>query len=182
MSILIISDTHGLVHEVQEVVKRHQAEAIFHCGDFCVDRTRPPFSAMTMVRGNCDVERSVPEEQVSQWRDLLLFQTHGHLYGVKQSLLKLHYRAEQLGANVVLFGHSHFPVCTVERGILFINPGSLQLPRGFDRPTYACLKQLSATADQVEVEVTYYDHRGEVNDQRGGRFTIRKPALGQENG
>lgn len=174
MSVLILSDTHGLVREVKDVVARHQVEHILHCGDFCVDRTREPFSAMRMVRGNCDTDRSVPEEQFTKWKDLQIYQTHGHLYNVKQSMLKLHYRAEEVGANVVLFGHSHVPVCAEERGILFLNPGSLQLPRQFPVPTYAVLSQTGAAEKNVTVEVSFFDHHGNPVAQQGGQFTLRR--------
>jgi putative phosphoesterase len=174
MSILILSDTHGLVNEVKQVVERHQVEMIFHCGDFCVDRNREPFAGMQLVRGNCDSVTDVPVDRKVCWNGLVIYQTHGHLYGVKSSLLNLHYRAEEVGANVVLFGHSHFPVCAEERGILFINPGSLQLPRGFDLPTYAVLSKLAESEQGHHVEVIYYDHKGNVVKQRGGRYIVRR--------
>ncbi|MBO8163784.1 MAG: metallophosphoesterase [Brevibacillus sp.] len=174
MSILILSDTHGLVYEVKQVAERHAVEQIFHCGDFCTDRTREPFAGMRLVRGNCDTDRGVPLELITPWRDLTIYQTHGHLYGVKSSLMRLQYRAEEIGANVVLFGHSHFPLCTEERGMLFLNPGSLQLPRGYDLPTYAILDQVGQDEHQIEVEVRYYTHHGNPVNDRGGRFILHR--------
>jgi len=174
MGILVMSDSHGLVKEVKQVVDRHQVEKILHCGDFCVDPLREPFSRMMLVRGNCDTAKSVPTEQQTKWRDLHILQTHGHLFGVKSSLLRLHYRAEETGANVVVFGHSHFPVCGVVRDILFLNPGSLQLPREFDVPTYAILEQTGATAKTVHVSVSFYDHQGNPVSSLGGRYSLRR--------
>lgn len=174
MGILVMSDSHGLVREVKQVVDRHQVDRILHCGDFCVDHSREPFSRMTLVRGNCDAARDVPTEQQTKWRDLHILQTHGHLFGVKSSLLRLHYRAEETGANVVVFGHSHVPVCGVERDILFLNPGSLQLPRGFDVPTYAILEEEDATAKAVHVSVSFYDPLGNAVPKLGGTYTLRR--------
>ena len=175
MSILVISDTHGLVREVEQVVKRHpQVEQILHCGDFCVDHQRKPFTGMVLVRGNGDTARAVPTERQIGWRDLRIFQTHGHLYGVKSSLLRLQYRAEETGANVVLFGHSHIPVCGVERGILFLNPGSLRSPRGFDKPTYAIVEQTDATPESVQIMVSYFDTNGRPESRLGGEFSVRR--------
>lgn len=173
MSILILSDTHGLRHEVNKVVSRHQAEQIFHCGDFCVDRRHEPFQRMKLVRGNCDIDTTVPEEALTSWRNLRIYQTHGHLYNVKSSLLKLQYRAEETNANVILFGHSHMPVCAVIRDILFINPGSLQMPRGFRVPTYVILEELAADSEQVTVNVRFYDDLGNHVQELGGEFHIR---------
>ena len=175
MAILILSDSHGLVREVEQVVGRHpNVEKILHCGDFCVDHQKKPFSRMVLVRGNCDTTKAVPTEQLMDWRDLHILQTHGHLYGVKSSLLRLHYRAEETAANVVLFGHSHTPVCAAERGILFLNPGSLQMPRGFDKPTYAILEQTEATAEAVRVTVAFYDRAGNPEQRLGGQFSLRR--------
>ncbi len=174
MSILILSDTHGLVSEVKKVVARHDVEKIFHCGDFCVDHHREPFDSMLLVKGNCDTAKHVPGERKTMWKQLRIFQTHGHQFDVKSSLLRLHYRAEEVGANVVLFGHSHFPVCAVERGILFLNPGSLQLPRGFDVPTYAVLEQTAETDQDVRVNVIFYDHLGNTVNRLGGNYSVRR--------
>ncbi|MGN7468399.1 metallophosphoesterase family protein [Brevibacillus sp. SAFN-007a] len=174
MGILVVSDSHGLVREVAQVAGRHAVDNILHCGDFCVDHRREPFSRMTLVRGNCDAPSEVPVEQQTNWRDLHILQTHGHLYGVKSSLLRLHYRAEEVGANVVVFGHSHVPVCGVERDILFVNPGSLQLPRGFDVPTYAIIEETGVTPTTVQVAVTFYDCQGNLVRELGGSYSIRR--------
>ncbi|WP_328212060.1 metallophosphoesterase [Brevibacillus centrosporus] len=174
MGILVMSDSHGLVREVAQVVGRHKVEKILHCGDFCVDHTRDPFSKMTLVRGNCDTTKAVPTEQQTKWNDLHILQTHGHLFGVKSSLLRLHYRAEETGANVVIFGHSHVPVCGVERDVLFLNPGSLQMPRGFDVPTYAILEQTGVTSTAVQVSVSFYDHLGSPVKSLGGKYSFRR--------
>lgn len=174
MSILVLSDSHGLVDEVRQAVERHNAAYVFHCGDFCTDHTKQPFAAMRLVRGNCDQESEVPLERGSVWKHLRIYQTHGHLYGVKSSLLKLHYRAEENAANVVIFGHSHVPVCTLERGILFLNPGSMLQPRNFPVPTYALVEEEAAGEDFVEVNVRFFTMSGESIKERGGSFRLHR--------
>lgn len=176
MSILILSDSHGATAEVKAAVERHQAAYVFHCGDFCTDHKKAPFASMRLVRGNCDVDSEVPLELGSVWKNLRIYQTHGHLFGVKSSLLKLHYRAEETGANLVIFGHSHVPVCTVERDILFLNPGSILQPRHFPVPTYALVEEGEAGADFVVVNVTYFDSKGTPVNERGGTFRLRRQA------
>ncbi len=169
-----MSDSHGLQKEVRQVVERHPAEIVLHCGDFCVDHKLEPFKRMALVRGNCDAPSEVALERVTNWQSLRIFQTHGHLFGVKNSLLRLHYRAEETGANVVIFGHSHVPVCTEERGILFINPGSLQSPRQFPQPTYVVLNQAGATDEGVQVEVVFYEAKGTRIKELGGTYRINR--------
>ena len=45
-----------------------------------------------------------------------------------------------MGANVVLFGHTHVPLCLEEEGVLYLNPGSLTSPRGGSHASYAILE------------------------------------------
>lgn len=174
MSILILSDSHGLTNEVKQAVERHQAAYVFHCGDFCTDHKKAPFAGMRLVRGNCDVASEVPLELGTVWKRLRIYQTHGHLFGVKSSLLKLHDRAKESGANMVIFGHTHVPVCAWERGILFLNPGSMLKPRHFLVPTYAVVEEEEADDDFVGVNVTYFNIEGTPVKERGGLFRLRR--------
>ena len=48
-------------------------------------------------------------------------------------------KAEDSGAKVLLFGHTHRAFVQVQRGILVLNPGSISRPRGRDRPTFAVI-------------------------------------------
>ena len=54
--------------------------------------------------------------------------THGHLYGVKTGLTALSYAADEIGADIVLYGHTHIPDITNYNNKWFINPGSLGRP------------------------------------------------------
>lgn len=45
-------------------------------------------------------------------------------------LQKLAYLAEQSHADIVLFGHTHLIGCEVVNHRLYLNPGSILLPRG----------------------------------------------------
>ena len=58
---------------------------------------------------------------------------------MKYDLNRLRYRAEEVGASVVLFGHSHVAGALIEDGIVYINPGSIRMPRGRSEKTYALL-------------------------------------------
>ena len=65
---------------------------------------------------------------------------HGHLYQVGMGLSHIKQKARDMGANIVLFGHTHVPVNMEENGILFLNPGSLTKPRGGSACSYALLE------------------------------------------
>ncbi|MDR6226466.1 metallophosphoesterase family protein [Desmospora profundinema] len=170
MRILIVSDSHGEEKLLHRIVEREGADHVIHCGDFCTDRDRLPRTSLTVVRGNCDWE-PVPEEEYwdgGKWRFLVV---HGHLHQVKTSLLPVRYRAEELGARIACFGHSHYPLCEQLGDVLLINPGSITQPRGFAHPTFAVLE----TESESRVRVSYFTPDGAAVPERGGIFDW-KPA------
>jgi uncharacterized protein len=161
MKVLIISDSHGRAKRLNEIVDRVKADHVIHCGDFCTGRSELPSVPLTVVRGNCDWEE-VSEEEIFEADSLCFFVTHGHRYRVKESLLPIKYRAQEAGAQIACFGHSHFPVCEKEDGVLLINPGSITQPRGFTVPTYAVLE----TKDG-KIKVVFYQTDGTPITERG---------------
>ena len=44
-------------------------------------------------------------------------------------MLKLRYKALEIGADIVLYGHTHIGKIDFEEGIWYINPGSASVPR-----------------------------------------------------
>lgn len=127
MKILIISDSHGLTDELQTIAKRHAAEVdmMIHCGDSELETNHPALEGYKVVKGNCDFMGDFEEELLLPLDGGgKLFLTHGHLHGIKQSLLQVYYRAEELGADIICFGHSHIPGSELLRGKLLINPGN----------------------------------------------------------
>jgi putative phosphoesterase len=169
MRLVVVSDTHGSTEYLSAILARHPHVAAFHCGDFCYPREQAP--EFTYVRGNCDIDREAPEEKISEIGPLRIFQTHGHTYGVKQTAMRLRYRALEAQANVVLFGHTHEVTSVVEENILFVNPGSLLLPRSHTVPTYAVLDVTEAEHD-VQIEVAYYSPDGKHQPRLGGIYRV----------
>jgi putative phosphoesterase len=149
MKILVMSDTHGdseIIHDVKSYVG--SVDAIFHCGDSELDLHHASLEGVQVVLGNCDMDSSLPIEVNMKVIDTNIFMTHGHLFQVKSSLLSLNYRAHELHAEVVLFGHSHVLGAEMINGILFVNPGSLKVPRGRNEKSYAIIDK-SASHYQV---------------------------------
>ena len=140
MRILVLSDTHGNLSRLDAVLRgAGTPDAIIHLGDHASDaakiakRTGIP---VLSVRGNCDYDDDVPSEAVFSFEDVRLFCTHGHLYWDETAL---RYRAEELGRQAVLHGHTHIPALDYDGTVLDLNPGSLSLPRGGSKPGYAML-------------------------------------------
>lgn len=160
MKILIISDSHGLKEPLFEVMNRHEQDVdlILHCGDS--ELPYEHFSSykdkLLIVRGNCDLDSNYKEEITYSKNEVNIFLTHGHLYNVKASLLKLAYRAEDTGSNLVCFGHSHVAGCAYDEGVLYINPGSLRLPRVRAERSYVIV-----TYNEETVIVDFFDDFGQ---------------------
>lgn len=144
MRILIVSDSHGLTKELKRLVEKHQGEVdcFIHCGDSELDPDDPAIKNFIIVRGNCDFDERFPEDIVKKIGDQTIFITHGHRYSVKSSLMKLAYKAKEVSANIACFGHSHQLGAEMVHGTLFINPGSIRLPRGRIERTYVILDVL----------------------------------------
>lgn len=184
-SLLVMSDTHGLTTEVKRLVERVTARKkvsrIIHCGDFCCDRHQEPFSKMVLVRGNCDVDDTVPEERIIDWEGLRILVVHGHLLRVKQTAMNLRYRAMETGSHIVCFGHTHVMTCTESGDILFVNPGSLARPRQTSDPSFAIIEKIVGSSDEssdreshVRVKVRYFTRQLQLIKNQGGVFTIPK--------
>ncbi|WP_026690569.1 metallophosphoesterase family protein [Alteribacter aurantiacus] len=153
MRAMIISDSHGWRKELKQVIDRHREEVdmIIHCGDSELETEASELVGVNTVRGNCDFTGKFPEERVDEAKGIRVFTGHGHLLNVKMSSLQLKYKGEETEADVVCFGHSHVPEAFVEEGMVFLNPGSIRLPRGeVNVGTYVILE-----VDQEEASVTY---------------------------
>ncbi|MBP3040493.1 metallophosphoesterase [Bacillaceae bacterium Marseille-Q3522] len=156
MKMLIVSDSHGLTEELIELKKRHQDEVdvMIHCGDSELAAKDEALSDFITVCGNCDIDYRFPDEVVKSIEDVTFFVVHGHHHQVKSSLLSLSYRAKECGANIVCFGHSHYLGVEMLENTLYINPGSLRLPRGRQEHTYVIL-----TTSKTEFTVEVYDYK-----------------------
>lgn len=160
MKILIVSDSHGLTTELTEIKEKHSdgVDLFIHCGDSELSAIEKSLSRYLVVRGNCDFEKNFPEELVENVNGLRLFIAHGHRYSVKSTLLNLAYRAKELKANIVCFGHSHILGAEMIDDILYINPGSIRLPRGRQEKTYVIID-----VEEKEITLHVFDlHQGEL--------------------
>ncbi|MGZ0086608.1 metallophosphoesterase family protein [Caldibacillus thermoamylovorans] len=156
MKAIIVSDSHGLTDELAQIAARHRHEAdlFIHCGDSELAVEAEEIAPFAVVRGNCDWA-AFPNERMVEAAGIRFLITHGHLYGVKTSLSRLSERAEEAGADVICFGHSHLAGVEKMGGRLFINPGSIALPRGRTEKTYAVL-----SIDGGRTHVQFYDVSG----------------------
>ncbi|WP_164668452.1 YfcE family phosphodiesterase [Virgibacillus doumboii] len=155
--VLVISDSHGSTEELKQIKARHSVEFMIHCGDSELDMDAPELEGFLKVAGNCDFDTRFSQEQGSLIEDLHFFFAHGHRHQVKSNLLTVAYRAEEEGAQVICFGHTHIAGAEKVGNQLLINPGSTLLPRVRNEQTYALMEW--NTVDDVHVD--FYTVEGE---------------------
>ncbi|MEE9274017.1 MAG: metallophosphoesterase family protein [bacterium] len=134
----VLSDTHGrLTEDVRRACAG--AERILHAGDVgggvildLLEEAAP----VTAVAGNVDPPDEAPLRatvEAGGWRVLVqhIVWSRGGPSGEVLDLLG------RQGADLVVFGHTHQPLCQRTGGTVFLNPGSCG-PRRFSLPrTYA---------------------------------------------
>jgi len=136
-TIVVFSDSHGipLPSKLLEVAKESDyvfflGDGLGGLGDILLNK------GFHAVRGNCDAYCGFPDEELVQVENVKFLLTHGHNYHVKSDRLYLCYRAQEVGASVALYGHTHFADEETEGGVLLLNPGSIQSPM-IGAPSYA---------------------------------------------
>ena len=146
MKILVFSDSHGNTSRMRSAIEDHKnnCKLIIHLGDGVRDieyvSSFYPEIPVVSLKGNGE----------SLFRDIRIFDElgvrfmcmHGHSYGVKSSLDRAIYAAEEEDANILLYGHTHDPKDTVVnlpsgKSIRIFNPGSVG--RGYP-PSYGIIE------------------------------------------
>lgn len=133
MKILVISDSHREKRNLYQVLEREKPlDLMIHCGDLQEDDFELELLAeckMEAVAGNMDFYSGLPVQKEFHIGNYKVFLTHGHMYGVNFGEQELIRTAEEVGANIVMYGHTHRPVLRREGDILVLNPGSISFPR-----------------------------------------------------
>ena len=144
MKILVFSDSHGSSAPLRAALEAHRdAEAAVFLGDGAAEAwdvlADYPHLARCILAGNCDSHIALAargadlgEECVLDLGGKRFFCLHGHTRGVKMGMERALYRASEVEADGILFGHTHIalneyapdPACPSRRILLF-NPGSV---------------------------------------------------------
>ena len=109
--LLILSDSHNSASAVERIL---HAESDANAVVFLGDGLRDLEEALTLH----------PKMKVYAVDQVVVFYTHGHMYGVKYDLDTLADAAAARGAEVALFGHTHKPTALQKNGVFLFNPGS----------------------------------------------------------
>jgi uncharacterized protein len=168
--VLIVSDSHGLTKELNVLRERHSEDVdlLIHCGDSELVPEDEAISGYLTVMGNCDFGGGYPLETMAEVAGRKFFITHGHRYSIKTSLMNLKYKAQEVNADIVCFGHSHVLGAEVIGGTLFLNPGSIRLPRERLEKTYVILD----LQDDV-IKMSVFEVNGRQIPELAREFVLR---------
>ncbi|MGE5673073.1 MAG: metallophosphoesterase [Mycobacterium leprae] len=136
--VAVLSDTHGGLDNLHRLsALLGPVDWLLHAGDHMQDaqeigsRLLVEPERVRAVVGNCDYPLREPVHQAFPIGDVTVYLTHGHLFGVKQGLERLYYKAKELSADVAIFGHTHVAYQAEWNGVLLLNPGSATAPRPY---------------------------------------------------
>jgi putative phosphoesterase len=139
----LISDTHGLLRP-EAVRALRGSDFIIHAGDIGAPAVLDELSHLapvTAIRGNND-----KGSWASVLRETEVLKVGATSVFVIHNLAEIDRDPAEAGFHVVVSGHSHRPAHRMERGVLFVNPGSAG-PRRFSLPVAA--GQLVVAGTQV---------------------------------
>ena len=127
--LVILSDSHNSEPAIRRILKAEaDADALIFLGDGLRDLERALTTAPRLrayaVAGNCDYGALEPLDGLAAFDKVVVFYTHGHMYGVKYDTDTLVDTAAARGAEVALFGHTHIPIAKQQGPVFLFNPGS----------------------------------------------------------
>lgn len=150
MKLMVASDIHGSVYycrQMLEALEREKADRLLLLGDILYHGPRndlpkeyapkeviPLLNAqrekLLCVRGNCDAEVDqkvlkfpiLAEYCILYVGNRMIFATHGHAFHA-EALPPLQ------NGDILLHGHTHIPACEQVGDILYVNPGSVSIPK-----------------------------------------------------
>ena len=111
------------------------------------------------VRGNCEAEVDqmvlgfpvLADYALLPWKDRMIYITHGHVFN------RNHLPPMKKG-DILLHGHTHVPACEEFDGYIYMNPGSVAIPKNDTPRGYMILEEETITWKTLEGE-TYQSYR-----------------------
>ncbi len=158
MKILIVSDTHKSHRNLEKVLERTEdIDMLIHLGDTegGEDYIRALIDCPShIISGNNDFFSDLPREEEFEIMGKRIFITHGHAYYVAMNEEYLRDEALSRGADIVMYGHTHKPAYSDEKGLIILNPGSIAYPRQIGRKGTYMIMEIDEKG-AVNVELMY---------------------------
>lgn len=121
-----------------DAIDAHRPDQVIHLGDLQSDAEELtyvyPKLPICMVPGNCDGWTMDPLKKQITLAGKRILLSHGHLWGVKKGYEAAVADARAVGADILLFGHTHRAPCQqLEDGLWMMNPGASRTSYGLIR-------------------------------------------------
>lgn len=131
--IMICSDIHGALENFQAAFEAEAPlDLVLIAGDLGLERWKidqvTGVTACAIVQGNNDRLRhpDLPEKREFTYEGKHFYMTHGHTMGVRHGVpRKFMALTRNLGADIVVFGHSHSYFEESVDGVMYLNPGAM---------------------------------------------------------
>lgn len=161
MKWLIASDIHGSAYwcrKLVEAYKKEKADKLILLGDVLYHGPRNDLpdeyapkdvieilngmkNEILCVRGNCDTEVDqmvlrfpvLADYAVLALGEKMIYMTHGHIYN-ENNLPPIS------DGDILLHGHTHVPKCTEHEKYIYMNPGSVSIPKENSHHGYMTLQ------------------------------------------
>ena len=166
--LLVLSDSHGGRAAIERVLMKESKsiDALIFLGDGLRDLelalTLCPKLRAYSVAGNCDYGALEPTDGLAAFDGVVIFYTHGHMYGVSFELETIKDEARARKVDIVMFGHTHKPHLEYcEDGLVVLNPGSLSYPRQDGRKPSYMLMELDRNGE-AHYTVCYVDQDRDI--------------------
>lgn len=186
---MIASDIHGSAYYCRKMIeayRREKADKLLLLGDILYHGPRndlpkdyAPKEVIAMlneikeeilcVKGNCEseVDQMVLEFPIMAdycilyLNDRMIFATHGHVHNLEHvPMLKK--------GDILLHGHTHVPVCRETDRCIYMNPGSISIPKEDSLHSYMILDE----------KFEWKDLDGEVYMEKEIRWKRKESCLG----
>lgn len=174
MKLLFLSDIHGIpknLSKVEEIIKQQKIDKLIVLGDlyyagpsYCqtevVDSSAVKSFLMNYqdsilcMRGNCDsdVDVKVSDFPICESLSLIhvdnldIYCTHGNEYNIDKT-------SKFNRKGVLVYGHEHTPYIKKKYDMIYINTGSISLPRNNSEPSYLIYENRTFTLYTIGNEI-----------------------------
>jgi len=180
MKIGIIADTHipdrisSFDQNIIDNLREDDIDLLIHAGDICTKKVLDQLKQIApvcAVRGNRDwlILNNLPNKINIKKNNISIGITHGHgnilfYFWDKLLTITIGYRFERFydllinmfpDVDVIIFGHTHRPMCEWINGKLFINPGSVTINNiDSNSRTYALMEIDQNSKIKAEIKST----------------------------
>lgn len=179
MKLMIASDIHGSFFYCRQMIEafhREQADKLLLLGDILYHGPRndlpkeyapkeviPLLNSMKehilCIRGNCDTEVDqmvlefpiLADYSIIMAKEHVIYATHGHNYN-EECLPPLQKN------DILLHGHTHIPMCTKHENYIYMNPGSVSIPKEDSYHSYMIMEDERFVWKRLEDGMEYLQY------------------------